>query len=73
VKRIDELGALAVTINRRTLTKNTLEWKLCYGTETSVLTRAIRFSIPDEGILHGTVMIDIDSITVKPLANCIEG
>jgi hypothetical protein len=49
-KRIGELGTLAVTINRRKLRRYTRNNRRFGGT--SVLTRATRRNVSEDGILH---------------------
>jgi hypothetical protein len=55
VSRIGELGKLAVTSNRHTLRRNTME--ALKSSEMSVLARATRHKFPEDGI-HRNLHID---------------
>jgi hypothetical protein len=54
VTGIGELGTLAVTSNRRTLRRNTM-----FSSETSGITRATRHNIPEDGILHIIICLQV--------------
>jgi hypothetical protein len=57
VTRIGELETLPVTSNRRTLQRNMYMMEATSSSETSVLTRATRRNIPENGILQGVYIV----------------